>query len=205
MLLQLITQHPEAIVQILRSTPVWVWGLLAGLLALGVSQLRDRTASLARVSLLPLAMTLFSVSGTASALGGSPHRAMALAAWLIAAALAFAVALLARGRGDAAAAQYDPARRLFLLPGSVVPLLLIVGIFLVKYVVGVDLAMAPQLVQEAPYVLTVAALYGAFTGIFVGRASRLWRLWWLRRAHLDDKAAQPAVRRVGLQPGVPQQ
>ncbi|MDP3832938.1 MAG: hypothetical protein Q8Q82_03170 [Hydrogenophaga sp.] len=204
MLLQLITQHPEAIVQILRSTPVWVWGLLAGLLALGVSQLRDRTAGLVRVSLLPLAMTLFSVSGTASALGGSPHRAMALSAWLIAAAIAFAVALLARGRGDAAAAQYDPARRLFLLPGSVVPLLLIVGIFLVKYVVGVDLAMAPQLVQEAPYVLTVAALYGAFTGVFVGRASGLWRLW-LRRAHLDDEATQPAVRRVGLQPGVPQQ
>ena len=66
------------------------------------------------------------------------------------------------------------------------------GIFLVKYVVGVDLAMAPQLVQEAPYVLTVAALYGAFTGIFVGRASRLWRLW-LRRAHLDHETAQPAV------------
>lgn len=201
MLLQLITQHPEAIVQILRSTPSWVWGLLAGLLALGASQLRDRTAGLVRVSLLPLGMTLFSVSGTASALGATPHRAMAIGAWLIAAALAFA--LLARGRGDAAA-QYDPARRLFLLPGSVVPLLLIVGIFLVKYVVGVDLAMAPQLVQEAPYVLTVAALYGTFTGIFVGRASRLWRLW-LRRAHLDDKAAQPAVRRVGLQPGVPQQ
>lgn len=202
MLLQLLTQHPEAIVPVLRGTPLWVWGLLAGLLALGISQLRDRTASLARVSLLPLAMTLFSVSGTASALGGSPHRAMALAAWLIAAALAFAVALLARGRG--AAAQYDPARRLFLLPGSVVPLLLIVGIFLVKYVVGVDLAMAPQLVQEAPYVLTVAALYGAFTGVFVGRASRLWHLW-LRRAHLDHETAQPAVRRVGLQPGVPQQ
>ena len=204
MLLQLLTQHPEAIVPVLRGTPLWVWGLLAGLLVLGISQLRDRTASLLRVSLLPLAMSLFSVSGTASALGGSPHRAMALSAWLIAAAIAFAVALLARGRGGAASAQYDPARRLFLLPGSVVPLLLIVGIFLVKYVVGVDLAMAPQLVQEAPYVLTVAALYGAFTGVFVGRASGLWRLW-LRRAHLDDEAAQPAVRRVGLQPGVPQQ
>ncbi|KRB99988.1 hypothetical protein ASE11_10105 [Hydrogenophaga sp. Root209] len=54
--------------------------------------------------------------------------------------------------------------------------MLIVGIFLVKYVVGVDLAMEPQLVQETPYVLCVAALYGAFTGVFVGRASRLWRL-----------------------------
>lgn len=171
MLLQLVANHPEAIGPILRNTPIWVWGLLASLLALGASQLRDRMASLARVSLLPVAMTIFSVSGTLSALGASPHLAGAIAAWLIAAAVAFAV--LAPGR---AAAQFDPVRRSFRLPGSVVPLLLIVGIFLVKYVVGVELAMAPRLAQDAQYALTVAALYGAFTGVFVGRSARLWRL-----------------------------
>lgn len=173
MLLQLVANHPEALVPILRNTPMWVWGLLAALLALGFSQLRDRTASVARVSLLPLAMTIFSVSGTFSALGGTPHGAISILAWLAAAVLAFALTLLARGRN---AAHFDPARRLYRLPGSTVPLWLIVGIFLVKYVVGVDLAMAPQLVRDAPYVLTIAALYGAFTGVFVGRASRLWRL-----------------------------
>lgn len=171
MLLQLIVNHPEAIVPIVRNTPTWVWGLLAGLLALGLSQLRDRTAGLARVSLLPLGMALFSASGTFSALGRSPHLATAVAAWLIGAALAFA--LVAPGR---ASAQFDPVRRSYRVPGSVVPLLLIVGIFLVKYVVGVEFAMAPRLVQDMQYALTVAAVYGAFTGIFVGRAARLWRL-----------------------------
>jgi hypothetical protein len=171
MLLQLLAQHPEAVVPVLRQTPLWVWGLLVGLVALGASQLRDRTASLVRVSLMPVAMTVFSVSGTFSALAASPHRAQALVAWLAAAALAFA--LLARGD---ARAQYDAARRLYRLPGSAVPLLLIAGIFLVKYVVGVDLAMAPQLVRDAGYALSVAGLYGAFTGLFVGRAARLWRL-----------------------------
>lgn len=171
MLLQLVVQHPEAIAPILRNTPVWVWGLLAGLLALGFSQLRDRTATLARVSLLPVAMTVFSLSGTISALGASPHRTGVVAAWILAALLAFAA--VAPGR---AAAQFDAVRRTYRLPGSVVPLLLIVGIFLVKYVVGVELAMAPRLVDDTQYALTVAGLYGAFTGIFVGRASRLWRL-----------------------------
>lgn len=171
MLLQLVANHPEAIVPILRNTPIWVWGLLAGLLALGISQLRARTASLARVSLLPVAMTIFSVAGTLSALGQSPHLAGSIAAWLVAAAIAFA--LLAPGR---AAAQFDPVRRSYRLPGSVAPLVLIVGIFMVKYVVGVDLTMAPRLVQDTEYALTVAALYGAFSGVFVGRASRLWRL-----------------------------
>lgn len=171
MLLQLLVHHPEALLPILRQTPVWVWGLLASLLALGTSQLRDRTASVARVSLMPLVMTILSVSGTFSALGNSPHAAMATAAWLGAAALAFA--LLARGSANA---RFDSAQGVFHLPGSAVPLLLIVGIFLVKYVVGVDLTMAPQLVREPQYVLSVAVLYGAFTGVFVGRASRLWRL-----------------------------
>lgn len=171
MLLQLLANHPEAIAPVLRQTPIWVWGILSALLTLGITQLRDRTASLTRVSLMPVAMTVFSVWGTFSALRASPHLAAAMSAWLAAAALAFAV--IARGRADA---RYDPVRRLFSLPGSVVPLLLIVGIFLVKYVVGVDLAMAPALVRDATYVLCVATLYGAFTGAFIGRASRLWRL-----------------------------
>lgn len=171
MLLSLVANHPEAVVPILRGTPIWVWGLLVALVALGVSQLRERTASLTRVSLLPLVMTILSVSGTFSALVATPHRAIAILAWLTAAALAFV--LLARGQSTA---QYDPARGVYRLPGSVVPLLLILGIFLVKYVVGVDLAMEPQLAQNTPYVLCVAGLYGAFTGVFVGRAARLWRL-----------------------------
>lgn len=194
MLLQLVATHPEAVVPVLRGTPTWVWGLLAGLLVLGVSQLRDRTAGLARVSLMPLAMTALSVWGTASALGGSPHRVPALLAWLVAAVLGFA--LLARGRS---AAQFDPVRRVVRVPGSVVPLLLIVGIFLVKYVVGVDLAMEPGLVRQAPYVLSVAALYGALTGVFIGRASRLWRLWRVSRP-FPAGSVQPATASLQHRP-----
>ena len=36
--------------------------------------------------------------------------------------------------------------------------------------------LAPNLVRDSQYTLTVAALYGAFTGVFVGRAMRLWKL-----------------------------
>jgi hypothetical protein len=171
MLIQLIAHHPEAIAPILRGTPTWVWGLLAALLALGFSQVRDRTAGLARVSFMPLAMGTFSAWGTLSALWSSPLLAQAVGLWLAAAVAA--LALVAPGRAQA---SYDPATRSFRLPGSFAPLLLIVGIFLVKYVVGVELAMAPRLVQDTQYALTVAGLYGAFTGIFVGRALRLWRL-----------------------------
>ena len=55
MLLQLLVNHPEAIGQILKNTPTWVWGLFTGLMALGLSQVRDRTQSLVRVSIMPVA------------------------------------------------------------------------------------------------------------------------------------------------------
>jgi hypothetical protein len=171
MLIQLLTQHPQAISRILSNTPLWVWGLLAALVGLGLSQARDRRASLARVSLMPLSMAAFGLWGTVSAFGSSPLLAQALGVWTLAAGLA--CALLAPTR---ASASYDAATRTYTLPGSLVPLALILAIFAIKYVVGVELAMAPRLVQDPQYALTVAALYGAATGMFVGRAARLWRL-----------------------------
>jgi hypothetical protein len=171
MLIQLIAHHPEALGQIVRRTPVWVWGMLAALVALGMSQLRDRTASLVRVSIMPAAMTIFSVWGTLAAFGSSPALGQALAVWLAAAVVVFALVFRTQAN-----ARYDAATRSYFIPGSAIPLALIAGIFLVKYFVGVELAMAPRLMADTQYALTVAGLYGAFTGMFVGRAARLWRL-----------------------------
>ena len=36
--------------------------------------------------------------------------------------------------------------------------------------------MQPQLARDGQYTLVVGTLYGAFSGIFAGRAARLWRL-----------------------------
>ncbi|MDF3823078.1 hypothetical protein P3G55_24515 [Leptospira sp. 96542] len=176
MLIQLLIQHPEALPTVIRNTPPWVGGLAAGLAMLGASQLKDRQASLVRVSLMPLAMTGFSIWGTLSALAASPWLAQALGAWIAAAALVFILVVRLPS-----SARYDAASRTYAIPGSVVPLLLMLGIFLVKYGVGVDLAMAPQLMRDPSYALTVAGLYGAFTGLFVGRAARLWKLALPRR------------------------
>ena len=171
MLYDILLQHPEALGAMIRRTPPWVWGLFAVLIALGASQLRDRTASLVRVSLIPVGMTAFSAWGTWSAFGHTPLGAEVLAVWI---GMALAVtAAVAPGR---TAATYDPARREYRMPGSVVPLLLIAGIFMTKWLVGVQLAMLPRLAADAGFALPVAALYGVFTGLFAGRAARLWRL-----------------------------
>lgn len=74
------------------------------------------------------------------------------------------------------ATRFDAHTRTFQVPGSWVPLALMVGIFANKYVVGVTLNMHPEVAHEAIFTLGFSALYGAFSGVFAARAARLWRL-----------------------------
>lgn len=173
MFIPLLFDHPEMIAAILRGTPPWVWLLLAGLLSLGFSQTRDRRASLARVSIMPLAMTAFSIYGAVAAFGRSPMFGYTMMAWMLAAAISFSIA---GTRALPLATTYDRATRTYFLPGTWVTLALIAAIFVTRYVVNVDVAIRPELARDGAYTLLVGALYGAFSGIFLGRAARLWRL-----------------------------
>jgi hypothetical protein len=173
MLVSMLIDHPQMIGAVLKATPTWVWTMLAALVVLGLSQARDRTAGLPRIVLMPLVMTVFGLWGTISAFGHSPMFGYVMLMWMLAAAIVFAaVGMMEPPKGSA----YDAASRSFSLPGSWVPMLLITGIFLTKYVVGVDLAMQPALARDGQYTLIVGALYGLFSGVFAGRTLRLLRL-----------------------------
>jgi hypothetical protein len=158
---------------ILAGTPVWVWFLLAGLLWLGASMLKDRTMGARRTAIMPLVMGGLSLWGTISAFSHSVTYGYVLLAWAVAAVvLAAMVGLMPAPAGT----KYNAADRTFTVPGSWVPLVLILGIFLVKYMVGVEVAMNPALAHDASYSLTYGAIYGLFSGIFTGRSMRLARL-----------------------------
>jgi hypothetical protein len=158
------------LMQILDHTPRWVFVLFAVLLLLGLSQLAGRRASLRRVSLLPIGMGGLSLYGAISAFANQPW---VLLGWAVALALATGAVLLRRLPDGTA---YDPASRMFALPGSGWPLVLMMAIFATKYVVGVSMAMNLPLALEPSFGWTIASLYGALSGVFLGRAARLWRL-----------------------------
>lgn len=156
--------------QIITRTPVWVWVLLLALLWLGASQMLTRSVTLRRVTVLPVAMTGLSLYGTLSVFGSAPA---ALSLWLAAAG---ASAVLTLRRPLPEGTRFDTWTRRFTLPGSVVPLIIIVGIFVTKYAVGVALGINPSLAQDAVFALSVSAVYGVFSGIFMARSIRLWNL-----------------------------
>lgn len=175
MLLALAIHQPQALVTIVQKTPAWVWGLLLALLWLGASQLRRRQVGASRVVLLPVAMAGLSAYGLVSGFGAAAQAGGIVLAWLAAVFLLAALSLALQPLPPSGA-RYDAASRSLHLPGSPVPLMLILGIFLTKYLVGVELALQPALARDAAFALEIAALYGLFNGLFVARAVRLWRL-----------------------------
>lgn len=175
MLMHILIHQPCMLGTIVQHTPTWVWVLLAALLVLGVSQFVPRRASQARAALLPVVMTVFALFGLVTAFTGVEQRLSATAVWLVCTVSCTALALWLRPEASAAT-RFDSATRQFALPGSALPLLMILGIFLIKYGVGVELALQPGLASDLMFALGVAAVYGLFNGIFTARFLRLWQL-----------------------------
>lgn len=161
---------------ILAHTPPWVWGLLAGLIVLGLLQTRQRQVGLARAALLPVAMLGWSLWSVVAGFGS----ALALAAWALGAlSTGVAFARLAPPAG----ARWRAATRSIDLPGSWAPLGLILALFAVKFGTGVGLALHPALRGEAAFATGASLVFGAFSGVFAGRAAALLRLAERPRRH----------------------
>lgn len=148
---------------ILRYTPLWVWGLLVFLVALGAAQLRTRRLSRARLVLLPAVLLALGLFSTATSFR---VPLAALAAW----AAALALGALAGWRLLRPDASWDPATRTLLLPGSVLPLALILAIFTLRYAGSVALVMHPDWRASLTVALPMSATFGALSGLFMGRA-----------------------------------
>ena len=171
--------------QILAHTPSWVWAVLFALLWWGLAQTAPRRTRLHRVIVLPLAMTSLSLYGTLSVFGAVP------ASWLMWLGAGLITLVWVASSGPPAHVRYDAVARVFSLPGSWVPLTLMMAIFLTKYLVGVMLALQPALAHDTTTAAMVASLYGAMSGLFIGRMVRLLRLAYASAAKPDP--GQPVV------------
>ncbi len=158
---------------ILQHTPVWVFALFAGLLVLGLHRMRAHETTAARLAILPVAMTLFSLFGLTQAFG--PGIAT-IGPWAVALTAALGVGGMLPARdGVRDGVQYSSVTGKLHVPGSGLPLALMMTLFFLRYAVAVLIAMNPSLRQDALFVAGVAALYGLASGCFVARALRTWR------------------------------
>jgi hypothetical protein len=158
------------LIQILQNTPPWVWVLLAALIAFGWSQTLAREMTALRIAVLPAVLILLSLVGVATSF---PHQAVPVVAWAAGVALALG---LGRGLVRVRGARWNAVTRRLQVPGSWLPFVLMMGLFVIKYGVGVSLAMKPALAADAGFDTAVGLAYGAFSGLFLARAAGLWQL-----------------------------
>lgn len=157
--------------QIIIHTPLWVWAMLAFLVYRGWSAAADREVAIGKVALIPLLMLALSGHGVYQLAHASPWvLGIALAAVLASGLISWIVA------GRAGTVAY-PERGTLFLRGSWFPLLMMLSVFVVKYAMGVMLAMHVDLVQGAGFIAVVSLVYGLFIGVSMGRMLRILHLY----------------------------
>lgn len=149
--------------------PMWPFVLLVVLLMMGLSFSRERLVSARAVTIIPVVMVLVSLSAVRSAFGLQPLTA---AAWMVGLATAALVTVAGRWpRG----VTWNPGARRLRVPGSWVPLMLFIGIFTSRFAVGTVQAMHLPILADPGFVASMALVYGAFSGVFLGRSIVMWR------------------------------
>jgi hypothetical protein len=158
------------IVQILSHTPPWVYALFLALIAFGVMQSRTRTVGKIPAMLLPAGMIALSLAGINSSFG---LTALPLAAWGMAMAIATVVGFtFFRDKRI----HYKATDGKFFIPGSWVPLVVIMAIFFAKYVYAVMNALNAEVISTPMFIGALSAVYGLLSGYFSSRAVNLIRL-----------------------------
>ncbi len=152
--------------EIIRHTPPWAWAILAVLIALGLRQMREHAISRARLTFAPLALGAYSLVGAASAFG---WRAPVLITWAAGMAGAVAANRALRWPRDVRPASEGG----FVLGGSAWPLVLMLAVFLLRYVAGVAHALHPASSSAPGFALPMALGYGLLSGVFLARALRV--------------------------------
>jgi hypothetical protein len=170
----------QVLMQILRGTPIWVFFLFPGLIALGYLQSKPRDVAPGMVAILPVTLGVFSLSKVLAIFGLEP---LGLIAWAAGTAAAL---LLNYAMKQPAGACWSAATGTFHVPGSWVPLILMMAVFFVRYALAAILAMRPEIAHSAGFTAAAGFGSGLLSGIFLGRALWVW----------SQRSAGPAFNRI---------
>lgn len=151
-------------IEIIKHTPPWVFALFVVLLGLGWYQGRARTVRRSRMVVFPMVMILLSCYGVISAFGRSP---LGIGCWLLGVVTAVVLALQLAPILKAAISMENG---LVFIPGSRLPMALIMTLFVTKYAVGVCLARQLPIISLPTFVGSVSFVYGLLGGFFLGQA-----------------------------------
>ncbi|TWI48977.1 putative dienelactone hydrolase [Pseudomonas duriflava] len=160
---------PLTVLEILSHSPPWVFGLLIALCVLGLMQTRTRQVRFSLALLLPIGMLMLSMEGVFQY---TDYWGAGLGFWL--AGLVAVSKIVSRFMEPNIVTRIKNSDRL-IMRGSWLPLLVILGIFITRYLLGVAQALQFRALDHWPLQMLVAGGLGAWSGYFACRARRCWR------------------------------
>jgi hypothetical protein len=147
----------------ISKIPVWVFFIFAALVFVGYRQTRTRQVAPTMLVVLALSMLGLSSYGVIAAFGAN---AAPLAAWAL--GIATSVTFGRGVFGPRGLVQVSPAR--VQVPGSWLPLALMMGIFVAKFVLGFATGIGSPVVTQPGFVAGASAMFGLLSGAFSARA-----------------------------------
>jgi hypothetical protein len=161
---------------ILQNTPPWVFVLGIVLATFGVQALKPRGIAVARLLIVPL---VFMAWGLISLVIRASDTPLLAVVWLACGAAGLAIGWCVTTLHGV---LIDRAARRVSVPGSAVPLVRNLSIFVVKYALGAAMAMAPA--WHVNIAFCDVGVSGLTTGYFAA---------WLLRLALLYRAASPVL------------
>ncbi len=158
-----------SLLAIFSHTPTWAWAVLATLVLFGLRQTRTQNSPALRVLIVPAIVGAASLAGALQGFAGAGEL-LTGACWATGAALGF----LSNRSLDLPRRVSANADGSFRVGGSIAPLLLFVGVFLVRYVVNVALAIRPSLGGNPEAAAAAAIAYGFTAGLLAARSRKIW-------------------------------
>jgi uncharacterized protein with PQ loop repeat len=147
---------------ILSKIPVWVLPLFIGLVFLGIRQSRTRIIAPGTFTAVAIAMLVFSVYGVVTTFGFTPVAVLGWTTGVVAAVLC--------GKALFGPSGLTHAAHAVSVPGSWVPLVLLLSVFVAKFVLGFATAVQSPVVVQPWFVATASLALGVLSGGFTSRA-----------------------------------
>lgn len=148
---------------LLNKTPLWVFILFFSLLAIGFKQSKNRTTSRRALLAFPCVMIFYSSFDLVFNIGVT---FIGMTVWAIGLFLAWKIShrLLTP---DITYCENNSEQ--FNVKGSWLPLMVIIGIFTIKYIQGAITALSPEITKNFYFIGFFSFFNGVFLGLFSAR------------------------------------
>lgn len=156
--------------EIISQTPKWVFFVLFILLYFGYVQSKPREVTKKRLVIIPVAMTGLSLYSVWSAFGATT---LGFSAWIVGIAVAQLINSVLR---QPTGVDYVRLKGHFVIPGSYVPLTLMMAIFFTKYFISAAIAVKFMSPEVQAFVGGTSFALGLFSGTFIARAFHMWKM-----------------------------